>query len=546
MNTTSNSWNAQQCRLLRPYVTNLEKPIFALCNLPEVLKGALFSRYSRSKHGLRELLLKEFIPENTTEKQEPLTEILDIQRAEEFYRRVLDNYGDDSVGELGGAHLALEQISMLAAKSLQDSRIGGSSLEKSTRYLSFADQHQGEYKFYRDPRLLASAHRELYLKTCHDLFQGYQDLWKPMFDFFDAQPKKNIPEKSWNIIVKTKTFDSLRGILPTSALTNMGIFGNGRFFETLLQRLANSPLSECRHISESALQELKKVIPSFVRRAELENKHFQAQQNYWQELNKNLQQWADKQAIQLTEDSQTTRQPDTEPQATEQQIRLLKYDTDAPARVAAALGYEQSLLPLETLHHWTQSKSEQELRTIFENLGKTRGNRRHKPPRATELAFYTFECTADYGMFRDLHRHRMLTQQRQLLTPKLGWTIPPEIQAASQNNQFAQLMQQAARAHQQIAKDFPQEAQYVIPMAFHVRWYMHINLRSLIWLTELRSTEQGHPAYRAAAQTMAQLVQSFQPVFSPLFTHLNNTITTRGRVSANKDISTHRQASLLQ
>ena len=189
MSTFNEVFTADEKKILSSYVTNTNRSIFALTNLPEVIKGALFSRYSRSTLGLRTLLLRDFIQE----KESRFTEIqgggkhpdfaknteLAIESAQKFYDRILDGYGDDSIGELGGAHLALENISILATKTLEDARIGGSPLEKSTLYVSFAEKITGtssandEFGYYQEPTLLKSAHCDLYLSTCRNLFETY-------------------------------------------------------------------------------------------------------------------------------------------------------------------------------------------------------------------------------------------------------------------------------------------------------------------------------------------------------------------------------------
>ena len=182
MNPNYEDFTPQQIKILERYVTHTASNIFALRNLPEVIKGALFSRYSRSSLGLRSLLLKEFIlNEETafssiagkegTEENEVEDQLVAIKKAQNFYDRILDGYGDDSIGELGGAHLAAENISMLAAKVIEDSRIGGSPLEKSTRYIYFDQKINGEYLYYREPILMASAYRDIYLQTCDALFE---------------------------------------------------------------------------------------------------------------------------------------------------------------------------------------------------------------------------------------------------------------------------------------------------------------------------------------------------------------------------------------
>src|SRR3990167_4578108 len=179
-----------QIKILEHFVTNTSSNVFVLRNLPEVIKGALFSRYSRSTLGLRSLLLKEFILNDDTAfnaitgKQTDVCgtegQAAAIQKAQNFYDRILDGYGDDSIGELGGAYLAIENISMLAAKVVEDSRIGGSPLEKSTRYIYFDQKVNGEYLFYQEPVLMTSAYRELYLDTCNHLFETYSNLVPPL------------------------------------------------------------------------------------------------------------------------------------------------------------------------------------------------------------------------------------------------------------------------------------------------------------------------------------------------------------------------------
>jgi len=190
-------FSESQLKILEHFVTNTTSHIFALRNLPEVIKGALFSRYSRSTLGLRSLLLKEFITNNEeaefaaivgatgSEGQDPSRQAIAIKKAQNFYDRILDGYGDDSIGELGGAHLALENISIIAAKVLEDCRIGGSPLEKSTRYIYFDQKVNGEYLFYREPILMTSAYRSIYLDTCNMLFDTYSQLIPPMTEWME-------------------------------------------------------------------------------------------------------------------------------------------------------------------------------------------------------------------------------------------------------------------------------------------------------------------------------------------------------------------------
>ena len=258
----------EQHRILERYVTDTHKNVFVLRNLPEVIKGALFSRYSRSRLGLRSLLLKDFITNDdessfgsivgggdSEEEQSPANQALAIKKAQNFYDRILDGYGDDSIGELGGAHLAVENVSMLAAKVIEDSRIGGSPLEKSTRYIYFDQKVKGEYLFYREPVLMTSAYRDIYLDTCNMLFNTYSKLVPPLSKMMEESfPQDATTSKAaYNAALRAKVCDCLRGLLPAGTLTNMGVFGNGRFYESLLHKL------HCNNLAE--LQAPKRSLP---------------------------------------------------------------------------------------------------------------------------------------------------------------------------------------------------------------------------------------------------------------------------------------------
>lgn len=229
-------FSEEQRARLSHFVTNLDSPIFALKNLPEVVKGALFSKYSRSTLGLRTLLLKEFLDGeggNFLDDDQQDCE-LGIQKAADFYRRVLENFGDDSVGELGGAHLALEQVSMLAAKILEDARIGGSPLEKSSRYVYFDQKVNGEYLYYRDPILMTSAFKDVFLDTCDFLFNTYSDLIPQVRSHFEKLYPKDpeVSQSAYTVSLRAKVLDCLRGLLPAATLTNLGFLVMAGFGRT--------------------------------------------------------------------------------------------------------------------------------------------------------------------------------------------------------------------------------------------------------------------------------------------------------------------------
>lgn len=511
-------FNETQRKILERYVTNTTGHIFVLRNLPEVIKGALFSRYSRSTLGLRSLLIKEFI---TNAEEAAFAEITGdssletgfteqqqtaIKKAQNFYDRILDGYGDDSIGELGGAHTAIENISMIAAKGIEDCRIGGSPLEKSTRYIYFDQKVDGEYLYYREPILMTSAYRDIFINTSNMLFDTYSRLIPPLTSMIeDKLPKDpNISKVAYTAALRAKVLDCLRGLLPAGTLTNMGVYGNGRFYESLIHKMHCNSLAELQDIAKGLYEELTKVIPSFIRRSDLNHHTHQSFAQFFEAMNAEVK----------VVTKENTKFPD---RTFEPGVRLLSYDPDSVIKVAAAMLFTHSNKGLEELYTYCKRLPDEEIARILDVGSSARESRRHKSPRALEHASFTFEIISDFGVYRDLHRHRMLTQERQLLNCDYGFYIPPEILGTSLEAEYSQAMLKAKEVYDTISSELPEEAQYVVPMAYNIRWYFHVNLRALQWLCELRSSPAGHPTYRFVAQTLAKQVFEALPQFERFF-----------------------------
>lgn len=486
---------ATEAALLERYMTNVDRPVFALKNLPEVVKGALFSRYSRTEKSLRRVLLDEFlnVPElglAGTDESAEIDSLVAQAKAEEFYERVLVGYGDDSVAELAGAHLAVERVSMLAAKAIEDSRIGISPLEKSTRYVRFDRRGpEGEYLYYRGHEL----EHQLYPASMDGLFGAYSKLVEPLTERIRAAYpiEAGETERGWKSATRAKALDLLRGLLPAGALTNLGLYGNGRAFEYLITKLASRyELPECSTVAADLHRELQAVIPAFVRRALDER-------------------YGEPAARRMNQAFQAVRQLalNLEPPPAETPVRLIEFDADAERRVVAAALFPHSDVPLQEL-----AGSGIEPKSVLDALLADRQNRRHRAPRPLEHAHYTFEIVANFAAYRDLQRHRMLTQDRQLLGVSLGYDPPPELDEYGFAAPFAEAVERAAAAHPSLAAQLGTDlAQYAVPMAFRVRWYFRVSLRELYHLCELRTTPQGHPDYRQVAQGMFRLVQGVHP-----------------------------------
>lgn len=498
----------EEKKILSQFFTNMDKPIFVLRNLPEVVKGALFSRYSRTDKSLRRVLLDEFIlaPEMgfkeivNFQAEGGTNEIVAIKKAEEFYDRVLVGYGDDSVAELAGAHIAVEQISNIATKVIEDSRLGFSPLEKSSRYVYFNQKVNGHYQYYRDNAVMSSRFADLYVQTLDSLFDTYSKLIDPMVKYLtEKYPQGDTPDRAYKFTIRAKACDTLRIFLPAATLTNMGMFGNGRAYEYLLTKMYAHPLVEMHNIAASMHEELNKAIPSFVKRANPSDKYGGPTIKYISDTRNALSQLA---------------QGFTSNPVPTDSVSLVDFDPDAETKVLAGIIYQHTQLPLDQLRMLVRLLSAEERKAILNECLGRRENRRHKPVRALENTYYTFDILGNYGIYRDLQRHRILTQERQNLTVKHGYDMPRELVAAGFENEAKEMMKLAADTFNQIYEVLPLQAQYVVPFGYRIRWYMKMNLREVFHFTELRSVQQGHPDYRKIAQKMFLKVKEIHPTLA--------------------------------
>ena len=499
-------------------------------NLPEAVKGALFSRYSRSTKSLRRVLLDEFIlnPESGFDaivgemKSRGESQIVATKKAEDFYDRVLVGYGDDSVAELGGAHLAAENITMLAVKFMQDARIGISPLEKSTRYVYFDQKVDGKYRFLREEKIMSSKFADEYVRACDLLFDTYSSLIAKLTKIEEEKNPRaeDVSERAYAATIRAKVCDLLRGILPASTLTNAGFFGNGRAFEYLLAKMYASPLSETRALAPSAQSELSKVIPSFVKRAN--DRYGKEMQAYMVENRSQIAALAEKHAGEAKEDASHTA--------------LVDFDSDAEDKVLAAIIFPQLHCSYEEAQSIAKRMPQQEREALIRAYIGNRANRRQKPGRAFENTFYTFAVTGNFGMYRDLHRHRIMTQERQLLTTRHGFDMPQELIDAGFDKQILAALAPADALFKKMEKEMPFEAQYVVPLGYRMRWYMKMNLREAYHFCELRSMRQGHIDYRRVAQDMHKLLKETHPLLTSGMKFVDYSSYALERLEAEKKI----------
>jgi thymidylate synthase ThyX len=486
-------FSKEESDVLRRYFTNLDGPVFALVNLPEVVKGALFARYSRSPKSLRRLFLDEFVGELDVAGDQSIDATVGLRRAEELYDRVFFEYGDDSVAQLGGVHLACEQASNLLTKVLEWGRLMA-YLEQSTRYIAYDTRIGGRYRFYRDPEVLGSHLGTRYVGDMDRLFDTYAELVPVLVEFFRQRTAKDPADTDfvYRQAIRAKAFDSLRGILPAASLSNVGIYGTGQAYEALLLRMRSYPLPEARAYADLMLTELRKVIPSFLKRVDLDDRGV-AWSTY---LSTNRTQMDD-----IAGRLFGAEAPETAPL-----VRLVDFDPDAEVKLVASMLYPHTDLPEVQIEQRVRSMSVDERLAVLRAYVGDRTNRRHKPGRALERAFYRFDVLADYGAFRDLQRHRMLTIEWQPLAPRHGYTRPDTVDAAGVRDRFDAAMERSALLYDALRGSFPAQAPYAVSLAYKVRFVLQLNAREAMHLIELRTTPQGHPAYRVVGQEMHRLI----------------------------------------
>ncbi|HET6949500.1 MAG TPA: FAD-dependent thymidylate synthase [Acidimicrobiales bacterium] len=490
----SEDFTPAEADVLRRYFTNLDAPVFALVNLPEVVKGALFARYSRSAKSLRRLFLDEFVGDLDIAGDATVDATVGLQRAEELYDRVFVEYGDDSVAQLGGVHLACEQASNLLTKVLEWGRLM-SYLEQSTRYIAYDARLGGRYRYHRDPEVLGSPLGLRYVGDLDRMFDTYAEMSAVMLDWFRDRFRKQPGDSDFvhRQALKAKALDTVRGALPAASLSNVGIYGTGQAYEALLLRMRAHPLPEARAYADLMLTELRKVIPSFLKRVDLTDRGVAAS-TYLAT------------ARTAMEDMAGRLFPEPAPDTAGPRVELVEFDPDAEVRLVTAMLYAYTDRPESEIETRVRDMGVEERLAVVRAYVGDRTNRRHRPGRAFERPTYRFDVLADYGAFRDLQRHRMLTVEWQALTPHHGYSRPDALVDAGCGPLFDETMERSASLHGALAERFPAQAPYAVALAYRVRFVMQMNAREAMHLIELRSAPQGHPAYRVVAQEMHRLI----------------------------------------
>ena len=509
MTVPAESFTDEERERLAPHFTNLDRPVFGLVNLPETVKGAMFARYSRYPGTLRRMFLDEFA--------DSLPEVSGIegaegQRAADLYERIFLGYGDDSVAQLGGAHVAMEWTSNLLTKILQRPRLAA-YLEQSTRYIAYDAQLDGfGYRYHRDARFGPE-----YERAMDDLFATYSRLLAGVSAWVEGEFPRSADESAaaHTRAVRAKALDLVRGLLPAASLSHMGMYASGQTYEQLILHLLAHPLAEARAYGAMLLEELQKIIPSFVTRVPREDRG-----GRWIEFLRERRAAADAVAARLGLEEETAA-------VAAPSVRLLRA-RGTEEELLAALLYESTATGEEQALRAVAALSPEQRAELVRELVGERENRRHRPGRGFETLTYRFEIVSDYGAFRDLQRHRLLTCQWQRLTPDLGADVPHEVVAAGLGGEYERALDVSRNEYARLrGEGLVEEAPYALALAFRIRYVLELDAREALHLIELRSGREGHPSYRAVAHEMRRAIAGVHPNVAAAMTFVDDSTEER-------------------
>ncbi len=545
------AFTPEEISILSRFFTNTDLPVFAIINLPEIVKGAMFARYSRTHKSLRRLFLDEFYEQPEIGIQSIADQVGDGEqgtgRAEKLYETVFVEYGDDSVAQLGGAHVACEQASAILTKVLERGRLAA-YLEQSTRYIYYDVKLKdadgtARFRYQTPPEIAQGPLADRYSDTLDRLFDSYSFVVRALTSYFQNRfPQGNRETRgAYRSATRARACDTARGLLPASTTSNLGIFATGQAYEALLMRMNASPLAEARDYSEMMLVELRKVIAGFLSRVDVEDRGVA-----WSEYFRNV---AHDMAEMVESEHEATDGRDFDLERDE--VRLLDHDPDAEIRLVAAALYPYSNRSEEELLKTTVAMNDEERRKVISTYIGDRMNRRHKPGRGMERIYYRFDVLSDFGSFRDLQRHRMMTIDWQRLTSRHGYATPPEIEEVGSElaTRWHDSMSEMSELYWDVLKEHGADvAQYVVPFGYRIRYNIQMNARQAFHMLELRTGASGHSDYRRICLKMHALIrdQAGHAIIADAMKYVDTKDYGLGRLSSELRQSQRRQPTLFE
>jgi thymidylate synthase ThyX len=406
-------------------------------------------------------------------------------------------------------------------------------LEQSTRYVPYTDRPAGRWKYHLPAELVGPALRASYLQTLDRAFETYARWIEPMREYWSARLVKPAGESDgvYRATIRAKALDSLRGLLPAATQSNVGIFGTGQAYEALLLRMRAHPLREVQEYGESMLGELRKVMPAFLRRVDRPERG-----GAWSRHLADTREHTAQLARRLLDGIEPEPRPE---------VTLTDFDPEGEVKVVAAALYAVSDLPDDQLLTVARKLGPEERRQVLAAYVGARANRRHKPGRAFERTAYRFDVLGDYGAFRDLQRHRLLTIEGQPLSTRHGYVMPDELGEAGALADWTRVMEDSAGLYEAlVSAGLAAVAPYAVAMAYRIRFYLELNAREAMHMIELRTAPQGHPAYRRICQAMHRLIadQAGHRALAAAMRHADFSPAEGGRLDAERAAEHRRQS----
>lgn len=508
--------------------SNWDKDVFIINLKEQIDRGALMSRYSRTRElDIRKLWLKEF-------KDNP-------DRGKSFYERVFVEYGDESIAELVTAQVGIQNVSNIVSKIIEENRIGLSYIEKSSRYVPYDEKVNGRYLYIEGEKIGLNGNlEEAYSQACDNLFETYSILFKKLTEKlkeiypmetlqFELDGKatlfreiesdsqyKEVVEKAYNSAIRSRALDEARYLLPASTLTNIGISGNARAFIRLMNRLLSSHLEESRRLGENLKREL---YPIFSKLMDSMEKDYGKQLIEYEEIYNSLD---------------VNIQLENIKSKNHELVELLNYPTDEDA-VANLVG---SYIFQRTGYYGREivnliNNGVINYKNIIEKMSEIRKNRRNKIGREGEFVDFTFMVSTNFGAFRELQRHRTMTILRGRLTTDYGYQIPPTVRSDEEMlSLFRDSIKRSEEVYEKIKAYNRDIAQYAVTFAHTYPVLIHANLREIVYLTELRSTPQAHFDLRNVSIELKDKITHVNPSLAPLFKFVDNGNYPLGRLRA--------------
>lgn len=473
---------------LQKHITNLDSNIYAFRdNLSPQTIAAAMARLSRRSDSLKVTLLDEFASNGGKDEQ--------------LIQRVLTQYGDDSVQQLLGQHVVLEDISNLMTKKVERSRLAA-YLEQSTRYIYFDQKDSsGNYAYYT-PANFSQETAKYYQEFMDELFANYSQIVRGLTEYIRKHSTSNEHDIAWKNATKAQACDAARPVLPAALKSTVGVFASAQSIEGMIIRLLSDDLAESHDVGRKVLAEVRKVYPAFYEKIDMQNR--------------GLQSIAYKSVTKAKSSKLADKYLKNQYSLNQEPVELTDFWPRNELNVVADILYENSSLSLREIRQDIDKWPLDKRREVIETYVGERTNRRHKPGRAFEKIHYSFDLLCDYGIFRDLQRHRIVDDMSwQKLTPRFGFDIPDLIEQAGFSELFEDNFDISLKLYSRLQQEgMENEAQYATLLGHKVRWKMTINAREIFHILELRTSRQGHPGYRKLCQQIYDKIAEAHPIIS--------------------------------